>query len=322
MSASSFLNGIVSGLFPHLSAKKGAYLSPDGRMHLLEGRRGRGKSYTLTALTKQFVGSHIRVYTNIRSLDYYRMAVQLTSEGRFPSLSIALAWMSRNVIFIRDWDDILQSYGGVLILDEASRLFHSQRGQGVEVPAIVYEWFRQSRHFGMTIFLATQDFNWIDGKVASLVDVFWSVRKINGARNIPVGFWLYGLDSGGAGSYRNIDRRRPDRKAYYPTDPLVFPLYNTHEVVEDVDHKCSYKNMQDIGAYYYEMGYIKPSEPEAFLYASIKRIRTPPADVASIDVPSTDGKLPRYVSREDMLWDLDELTFFGQPQSLSALDAA
>lgn len=287
--------GLMSILFPHLAAAKSTGLAADERMHLLEGRRGRGKSYTLTAMTKQFIGEHKKVYTNIRSLDYYRLAVQLTMAKRFPSLYVALAWMNDNVKFIRTWDDVLESHGGVMILDEASRLFHAQRGQGLSVPPIVYEWFRQSRHFRMSIFLATQDFNWIDGKIASLVDIFWSVRKVVGADRNPTGFWLYGLDSGGAGSYRDIDRRKPDRKAYYTADKLVYPLYDTHEVVEDIQQKCSYPDMQTVGKYYERMGFVTPRQPEAVMSDALRRMSTRPQEISDIEVATTNEVL-RYAS--------------------------
>jgi len=276
------LKSILLKLFPHLAAPA-APLRADGKMHLFEGRRGRGKTYTMTALTKQFISEKRRVYTNVRSLDYYRMAVQLTQEKHFPSLVAALRFMAENVKFVRTWNDVVEAFDGVLMLDEASRMFHSHRGQGLQVPAIVYEWFRQSRHFKMTIILATQDFNWIDNKLASLVDVFWLVKKEVDKEGNPVRFWLYGQDSGGAGSFRDIERRKPDRKASYPALSRIYPLYDTHEVVEDISPACSYSNMQDISRYYRAMGYIKPREPEMVLADALQRLTSDPDAVAVDD---------------------------------------
>jgi hypothetical protein len=100
----------------------------DGLIYFFEGRRGRGKSYTLNALIFWCIENRVPVWTNTLSTDYYKMALMCYRRGYYFSFILALEWIQENVKFLRSWDDLLTVYGGVIILDEATRLFEGRLG--------------------------------------------------------------------------------------------------------------------------------------------------------------------------------------------------
>ena len=204
---------IVKSLAPTAGALRYTFRH-DGLIHFMEGRRGRGKSYNLTELLRYCAVQRLQCRTNVRSIDYYRLALQLTSEGVFTDLLQAMEWLRDNIIYLNTWDDLLESYNCIVIIDEVTRLFEGRPGFAAQkTPSVVYEWFQQSRKFRCTVWVAGQSFEWVDKKLAQLVDLLWLCRKLPHKKlkapdgtPLPIEFYMYGLDPGGAGKSDKVSR--------------------------------------------------------------------------------------------------------------------
>jgi hypothetical protein len=222
---------------PHIAAE---VVEPrhDEALHLLEARRGRGKSYFLMWFVWTACRLRVPVYLNF-TVDTYRLSVQAKMAGFFPSIDAAASWIYANVRRLETWDDLLTAYGGFVLLDEANRLFDSRfRGS---TPHVVLEWFQQSRRSRVTVILASQSFDWLDVRIRQLADTLWMVRKVmpKGRKTrrlrgpvLPERFSAYGFDPWAAGLSDDVDRGAgADRRMTIPFRLLLAQCYDTREPI-------------------------------------------------------------------------------------------
>jgi hypothetical protein len=223
---------VFKRVIPSLAAERYRWRH-DGLIHCIEARRG--KSFTMTEIIRWCVVHRYPVVTNIRSIDFYRLGLQMTQDGAFSMFVDALAWMQQNITFAKGWDDLLTAHDCFVVLDEVSRLFDAQaKKYGRGAPAVVEEFLQQSRKVRVTIWLATQSFEWVDKRVTQLVDLMWMARKENWKRRkdaegrpVPKAFWLYALDPGGAGKSENVRRDHADFVIKVPFSLRTATLYNS-----------------------------------------------------------------------------------------------
>lgn len=266
-------------MMPTLGAQRYSWRH-DGLIHCMEARRGKGKSYCLTSLTKWAVAKRIPILTNADSIDYYRLAIQLCMKGVYNSLPECLDWMVRNISFARHWDDILLSHDCILILDEATRLFDGRSGFSEHrTPPVLFDWFHQSRKVRVTVWLATHNIMWLDNRVTSVLDLFWMVKKITTKKkkapdgtNLPVSFHLYGNDAGGAGKLKDIARHRADFIMSIPFQILTAQIYDSWEIIKKIQGTPAFPTMTELQARLVELGIINPADAHTKLTQHLKRV--------------------------------------------------
>lgn len=256
---------MIGSLFKHLAPTAGAIRykwKHDGLIHCMEARRGRGKSYNLTDLVHWCATNRVQVRSNVRSIDYVRLAFQLCMDGSFNSVRGAAEWLQNNVIYLDTWDDLLTSYDCIVIIDEATRLFEGRKGmQAQPTPPVIYEWLQQCRKFRVTVWLATQSFEWLDKKVAQLVDVLWLCRKRTSPKlkapdgtPLPTHFYMYGLDPGGAGNTESVVRKRADFVSQRLFRREIATLYDSWERIKLIGGTPTYPTVSAIDAYLIDSG--------------------------------------------------------------------
>lgn len=262
------IGALLKKSMPHLFAERYTF-THDEALHLLEARRGRGKSYTLTWFVWQAVAMRRPVWMNF-TVDLYRLALQAKMRGLFPTVDEAMAWVSENVRLLRTWDDLLVTFDGFVLLDEAARIFDSRHRS--RIPQVVLEWSQLSRRSRVTIFLASQSFDWLDVRLRQLADTLWMVRKIqgkprkDGTRPLPRSFIAYGLDPWAKGLSESVIRDHADRKMEIPFSLRIAQLYDTREPIEVLDGEPRWSTYADVFAHLVDEGRI----PEAVAH----RIRT------------------------------------------------
>lgn len=253
------IGGLLRKAMPTTFAERRT-LRHDGELHLLEARRGRGKSYGLTSWARAAVLQRVPVVANF-GLDRYRLAVQAYMAGAFPDLGSAMVWTAANVRIIDSWDGLVRTHHSLLLIDEVSRVFDSRHRTA---PPVAFEYFQQSRKLGMTIVLASQSFDWLDVRIRQLADVLWLVRKEDEKRPkgskapaVPRAFYWYGLDPWAAGLSESVLRDRADFLVTLPFIRDVATLYNTHEVIRTLGGALSYETMGDLTQYFLDVGAIR-----------------------------------------------------------------
>lgn len=246
----------------------------DGLIHFLEGRRGRGKSYAMTEFTRLAAVQRRGVVTNTQSIDYYRLGLRLAADGDFPSLRAALVWLHEHVRFARHWDDLLTVYDEYVFLDEVTRLFEARAGFSAQrTPPVVYEWFQQSRKARATVVLAGQSFEWLDKKIAQLVDLFWQTRREDDRRTgLPAYIWLYGLDPGGAGRTENLGRHSADFKQRLRFSLDTARLYDSWEMIQLIGGEPSYGSVAEIAQYHASRGVVWIPDQRELLAGHLERL--------------------------------------------------
>lgn len=249
------LGPLLKKVIPSLAAERYDF-KHDGLIHMLEGRRGRGKSYSMTCLTKWCAENRMPVITNTRSIDFYKLAILLAKEGSFKTVLEALVWFKQNIKFVKQWDDVLVAHDCVIILDEVSRLFDARaRKKEDVVPGVVFEFFQQSRKVRVTSWLGTQSMEWVDRRIVQLVDLLWLARKeIDKNTGLPSHFWLYGLDPGGVGKSDNVARDFADYRMTIPFELRIARLYNSWELIQVIDGDPSFNSVKDILRYHVQHG--------------------------------------------------------------------
>jgi hypothetical protein len=252
--------GMFKKVLPTLAAER-RKMGHDGLMHLLEARRGRGKSSTMMTWARSAALERRPIRANF-AINGYRLALQLYQAKVFESLSDAADWTAENVRYISHWDDILDFYDGVVFLDEASRLFDSRNRK--DVPPIAFEWLQQSRKLKLTLVFASQSFDWLDVRTRQLFDILWTVRKEVSRKNkaLPTRFWLYGFDPFSNGLSDNVDRGQSDFLMTVPFDLEVSTLYNSWELIQLVSGEPSWANVGQLRAYLTEKGVIVDTPPK------------------------------------------------------------
>lgn len=275
----------------------------------MEGRRGRGKSYNLTELVRWCAVNRKQVRTNVRSIDYYRLALQLVSDGGFQNLLDAMTWLRDNIIYLETWDDLLQSYDCIIIIDEVTRLFEGRAGfQAQKTPSVIYEWFQQSRKFRCTIWVAGQSFEWVDKKLGQLVDILWLCRKLAHKKlkapdgtPMPVQFYMYGLDPGGAGKSDKVSRSSADYVLRNNFRVEVATLYNSWERIRLIGGEPSYPNVNAIDRYLIDSGKVFEHDTHTVLNQRIDLYQQSILDKKHFfeEAGAGDDGAPRRVSAED-----------------------
>lgn len=266
------IGSVLKSLAPTAGAQR-YYWRHDGLIHFMEGRRGRGKSYNLTELMRWCAVNRVQCRTNVRSVDYYRLALQLAAAGSFPTLLEAMKWLRDNIIFLDTWDDLLESYNCIVVIDEVTRLFEGRAGfQAQKTPPVIYEWFQQSRKFRCTIWVAGQSFEWVDKKLAQLVDILWLCRKVPHKKlkapdgtPAPVQFFMYGLDPGGAGKSDKVIRSSADYilRNYFKVE--VATLYDSWERIRLIGGEPKYPNVAAIDRFLIDSGKVLENDTHTIL---------------------------------------------------------
>lgn len=270
------LGAFLKRALPGLASER-RELGHDGYLHLLEARRGRGKSYNMTHIARRAVLDRTPVIANF-GLNRYRLAVQAYQAGTFPDLDTAFDWVEHNVRLAEHWDDLLTAHNAIVLLDEASRIFDSRNRTA---PPIALEFFQQSRKLQLTLILASQSFEWLDVRVRQLADVLWMVRKEEfkrGARaGTPKTFYLYGLDPFAKGLTDSVVRDRADFRWSVDFELSVATLYDSWELIRIIEGKPSWDSVGELTDWHVERGHIiERSDPLVALRARSARGREHP----------------------------------------------
>lgn len=229
----------------------------DRRLHLLEARRGRGKSYWLTWWVRWCVINRVPVRANF-AVDRFRLAVQAyqVNRGDYHGWH---DWVQQNVRYLASWDDVLTAHDEVIVLDEASRLFDSRNRH--QVKPVVYEWAQLSRHLRLTLVFASQSFDWLDVRIRQLADTLWLVRKVTDKqdRTLPVEFWAYGFDPFAAGLTSDVSRQAGmDYRMRIPFNIDVATLYDTHQGIRLIQGDPTFNSVGAVFDHMVETGIIEP----------------------------------------------------------------
>lgn len=272
------IGGILKGLFPTGGAQK-VQLEHDSLLHVLEARRGRGKSYLLTELMIRMIGRRVPIVTNTTAVDLYRVALVLVRRGHWSSVLEVLEWCAVNVRFAKTWDDLLLSHNSVVILDEATRLFDGRKGLGVSLPSIVFEWLKQSRKMGLSVYFVAHSVEWLDKRVTQILDMYWQVRKVAHPRRrapdgtpYPLKFYAYGLDPGGVGRVENVNRARADWVVEVPFNVRVAQCYESQGLIHEIAGECHYNTVSEIAAELESRGVMLNVDGEQLLHAHRERL--------------------------------------------------
>lgn len=230
---------------PHLGADR---VEPrhDGVLHLMEGRRGRGKSFSLMYYVREGIRQRVPIYANF-SVERYRLAIQAKMAGHFDTVAAAMAWVQSNVHYVSTWDELMSAYDSLILLDEASRIFDS-RSRGT-IPPVALEWMQQSRKLRLTLVLASQSFDWLDVRIRQLADVLWMVRK-GTARKIrtPTEIYLYGLDPWTHGLSDTVMRQRAEQLMVLPFRLTLAQCYNSWEIINLISGEPSWSTVRELEA--------------------------------------------------------------------------
>lgn len=244
----------------HFAAKY--TLGHDRTFHLLEARRGRGKSYTMAYWALQAARKKVGTVANFH-LDHYWLSMQLVFDGVHESLEAALAWCAQNIRYVCTWDEIMMAYDCLVLIDEVNRLFDSQdRSKDERVPKVVFEWLQLSRRNLITLVFAAQSLDWLNNRVRQLFDLLWRAKKEVNKRGKILRFWLYGADPWAKGLSGDVVRGA-DYRIMIPFDPKVFRLYNTLERILAVPNESRFNRFFDVYQEQLERGIIPRATPPA-----------------------------------------------------------
>lgn len=219
----------------------------DGRFHLIEARRGRGKSYGMCYwsylwLVDQLPGilagrlPHARVITNF-GIDKHRFALRLCERGHMSSFSDALDLVHERVTYGVSWDDFFVSYGCGLFLDEANRSLDAYQTKKSPLLSLAHDWHQQSRKHKNTLVYATQYLDWINPQTRKLFDLLWRAKVVRDKRRrgpdglrVPLRFLYYGSDPYAKGVDAQVVRRA-DFKFGFEFDLAVARMYQSWEPI-------------------------------------------------------------------------------------------
>lgn len=235
-------------------------LEHDGNFHLLEARRGRGKSYTMAYWALQAARQKIGTCSNFH-INHWHMALRLVSEAIWPSLDDAYNWCVDNIRYIDNWDDVMTAYDCLILLDEVNRLFDAKDSKEDRVPRVVFEWLQLSRRNKITLVFAAQSMDWLNVRVRQLFDNLWRAKKELHTRGKLRGqikqFWLYGADPWANGLNAEVIRNA-DYKARILFDPRIYRLYDTVERIQALDNVSQFSRFSDVYQYQQAVGIVPP----------------------------------------------------------------
>lgn len=248
----------------------------DGRFHLLEARRGRGKSYGMTYWGLMWLedmlpailngtAPHSRWNANFL-VDHHRLALLLCMRGRMSSFPDALDLVHERVRYVTDWEPFFTSYKSLNTLDEANRSLDAYQTKRSPLLALAHDFHQQTRkHANMQLY-GTQYVDWINTQTRKLFDLLWRVKVVrhkakrgpDGLR-VPLRFNYYGSDPYANGVDATVVRRA-DFKMTIPFDLQVARAYGSWEPIVtfpgDVEPRWS--SFAELAAWMLENG-IKPA---------------------------------------------------------------
>ena len=262
----------------------------DGKIHCVEARRGRGKSYFLTFLTLKCIESRTPVLTNVDSYDFYKLALlqMKKNRGQYESLEHCLSWMVSNITYCSEWWQILESHDSVIILDECTTLFNARVTKGKYTPSIIYEWFHQSRKVKCTVWLATHNIQWLDDRVRSVLDNFWTSRVIRSktekfqGQGVPKLFYLYGTDAGGVANLNNMQRTVADYRIVVPFSKQLANVYDSWEIIKTVGGEPKYESITTLQKHLQTIGAIKDADSFSKAKKQLENLLSPPLPLVGI----------------------------------------
>lgn len=235
-------------------------LGHDKMQHLLEARKGRGKSYCMAQWAVNAALEGIGTIANFH-LDHDRIAYELVAAKRFLNLDAALEWCAVNIRFSNRWDDFLLAVDCLVLLDEINRLFDAQdRAKDDRVPKVVLEWLQQLRRNLVTLVCAAQSMDWLTTRIRQLFDLLWRAKKemkSGKLRGEILCFWLYGSDPFGKGLSADV-QRNADYKVRVPFTVKSSRRYNTLERIKAIPNVASWDTFEEVYQYQLRSGIVKP----------------------------------------------------------------
>ncbi len=269
----------ILDVFKNLAPTHAAELSTlglhDGGLHLVEARRGRGKSYGMTVagfnwlvgrLPAILEGSapHAKVYTNSR-LDLHRFALELCIRGHMYSLEHALDVVHERVIYMTGWDTIFTAYDSFIEGDEWNRSVNAydQSKEVQKCMLVIHDWLQQTRKNSLTLLFAVQYLDWLKPQMKMLMDRIWRARVVyEKPKRLkkPKMFWWYGSDPFANGVASEIVRRA-DWKIKVPFDIRLARIYDTKQAIETLPNATNYSNFAEISDFMYAHG----MKPKAYM---------------------------------------------------------
>jgi hypothetical protein len=222
-------------------AAKRMHVSHDRMMHLVEGRRGRGKSYLINWWVWNACKKKIPCNLNF-SIDKHRLALMLCARGIWSNFVECYNWLDQNIKTCKSWDEWMCATDSICILDESVRMLHEK----AKFPPIVMEWFTQSRKLKNTVVLVSQSFDWLNMKVRQLSDYSWLSRKQADKRGNAVKFWYYGMDPYANGMKQVVAARQ--EFDFMMTVDFILPIakiYNTFELINVFEPESKYQRVSD-----------------------------------------------------------------------------
>lgn len=227
----------------------------DKQFHLLEARRGRGKSYSMAVWALKAALQGIGTIANFH-IDLYWMAVELVKEKKFTYFEQALTWCQSNIHYVTKWDEILTAFNVLILIDEVNRLFDSLDRGKEAVPKVVFEWLQQSRRNDITLVFAAQSLDWLSVRVRQLFDFLWRAKKEVDRKTKGIArFWLYGSDPWGKGLSAEI-QRAADFKVSIPFKLSLCKLYNTKERIQAIEPVSSFSSFFHVYQYQLRAGIV------------------------------------------------------------------
>lgn len=238
-------------------------LGHDKTFHLLEARRGRGKSYTMSVWALECAKKGVGTVANFH-LNHYWIAHELMRAGIWKNHDECLDWCEKNIRYVDTWDQIMLAYDCLVLVDEVNRLFDSQfRSKEDAVPKVVFEWLQLSRRNKITLVFAAQSMDWLNTRVRQLFDLLWRAKKEmgRGRKSLEIErFWLYGADPWSKGLNDNA-QRNADYKVMIPFRKEYFRLYDTLERIIAIPNQSKYERFYDVYQHQIELGLIPVTAP-------------------------------------------------------------
>lgn len=182
-------------------------------MALLEGLPKTGKSYELVRLTLDYIRDGITVATTM-TVDYERLKYLALTKRKH-------AEVIGNVFKIQDLNDTENFTHGVLIIDEAAAFIHARDWSNMK-PATRQK-FSQHMHDGLTVWLATIEFETLDPIVRGLLSYCYRIE--------PADFlwWHRYSVSMFYPSSRKINRNEIQQRHTHVFNKEIFKCYDYHE---------------------------------------------------------------------------------------------
>lgn len=189
---------------------------------LITGTPGSGKTLKLVSMMAKDPmfqpdenGISRKVFTNIKGLKLPHIPVSSKLKEQAHSTDEKLSFHD-----VYDWIEKPENHGSILIIDEAQDVWPA-RSPGARVPENV-EWLNTHRHFGVDIFVLTQNPKYLDLNLRGLVKKHWHIAANKlGMRTLLE--WKYCANN-------PITQAKDAFASIYKLDDSVYELYDSAEV--------------------------------------------------------------------------------------------